>query len=299
MTAFKNKRRGGGFFWALLLSVGFHGVLLAFFSSVSFSRSAGVPGKGPASVVSVRQVKQITSMPPVVKKPKVKKIELQRGIRKKAIELENIQGVESDYSPDLGGMEGGSLGGELFSGRLEVEKPTEFFGSTTDLRKICYVVDASGSMKGRLSMVRAQLKSSIAKLKPDQYFYIIFFQGGRLLESGNGKLVRATGKSKSAAYRFIDTVGFRGPTNAINALERSMRIEDSTGRSVQQIYLLSDGFDLQMGDKTDLTTLIANKRKKLAPEVRINTIGFWVGSEDKEILESIAELTGGEFVDYK
>ena len=37
-------------------------------------------------------------------------------------------------------------------------------------------------------------------------------------------------------------------------------------------------------------------RQKLAPSVKINTIGFWTQKTDRQILETVAERSGGQFV---
>ena len=148
-------------------------------------------------------------------------------------------------------------------------------------------------------MVRRKLKDSIEKLQPDQFFYIIFFQGNRLVESGSGRMCRATPKSKSKAVGFINGVYFEGPTNALNAIKRAMSIKDSLGKSPELIYFLSDGFDLGAGDTTDFAGMIENLRKTLAPATRINTIGFWVEDRDREILKKISINSGGDFVSIR
>ena len=186
----------------------------------------------------------------------------------------------------------------LAGGRLSLGG-TAFFGSFTDQRKICYVVDCSGSMQGLFGQVRKQLKNSISALRPDQYFYIIFFQDGKLLESGNGRLVRATDRAKSAACSFADSVRPAGPTNAMDALERAMQIRDQAGQSPALIYFLTDGFDLELDDTSRFGLQLENMRKKLAPSAKINTIGFWTGPADGRILRTVADQSGGEFVNIE
>ena len=99
-----------------------------------------------------------------------------------------------------------------------------FFGSFTERRKICYLVDCSGSMRGVFRRVRKELKESIGNLQRDQYFHIIFFGGGRLIEFSNGRLLRVTEKAKFSACDFIDSVE---PVEQTNALERGMQIRGS------------------------------------------------------------------------
>lgn len=280
--------------WAFLFSLGVHGVLFVLFSFVSVSGGGGVDADLPPASISVVQIQNLASQPSFIPKPKIKRAA--DGADKKALVVDSRQIGKADYSQDYVAAISGQLEDGLLSGQFKSSSKTEFFGSTTDLRKICYVVDASGSMQGRLAMVRRQLKQSIAKLEADQYFYVIFFRGDGLVESGQGRLVRASDKAKSAAYKFVDRIRFEGPTNAISAIDRSMRVKDSAGQSVQQIYFLSDGFDYKSGDSIDFAGMIKNKRKRLAPSVRINTIGIWVQRQDEKILRSIASSSGGEYV---
>lgn len=287
---------GGVSVLAFLFSLGVHGVLFVLFSFVHVSGEDGVEGRLEPASISVAQIQKAVSQAPVVPKPMVKRIEIDNGAGKRALEVEveprkKAVYLEGDVATFSGNIEGG-----LLPGKFESSPLTEFFGSSTNLRKICYVVDASGSMQGRLGMVRRQLKDSIGKLEADQYFYIIFFRGDGLVESGNGVLVRATSKAKSRAYAFIDSIRFEGPTNAVNAIKRSMMIRDSGGQSAQQIYFLSDGFDFESEETPDFVGMVGNMRKRLAPLVRINTIGIWVERQDEKILRAIATDSGGAFV---
>lgn len=280
--------------WALLFSLGVHGVLFVVFSFVSVSGGGGVDADLQSGTISVVQIQKALSMPSVIAKPKIRRVEIGGG--KKALELDLHEREKLDYSQDYVAAISEQLEGGLLAGQFESSTKTEFFGSTTNLRKICYVVDASGSMQGRLGMVRKQLKKSIEDLQADQYFYVIFFRGDGLVESGDGRLVRATSKAKSAAYEFIDGIRFEGATNAVSAIDRSMRVKDSAGRGVQQIYFLSDGFDFKSNDSLDFAGMIENMRKRLAPSARINTIGVWVQRQDEKVLRSIAASSGGEYV---
>jgi len=177
-----------------------------------------------------------------------------------------------------------------------VPKGVEFFGSWTDQRKVCYLVDCSGSMQGMFGRVQRKLKDSIKGLQPDQYFYIIFFGGDRLFEFGDGELLRARRQAKSAAYDFIDSVRPAGQTNAIAALERAVQIRDSRGAGPSVVYFLTDGFELTTEDEQRFSQKISNLLKRFAPRPRINTIGFWSAGSDRKMLETMAKQSGGEFV---
>lgn len=298
MGTVKTFRGGGVTLWALLVSLGVHLVVFVIFSFVQLSGGRAGFEQVSASSVPVAQIKKIIAMQAVVPKPKIKRIDADSARGKRAVEFDLTERVRGEYSFESRGQFYGSWQDEM-PGTGYNDPVTEFFGSTTDLRKICYVVDGSGSMQGRLSMVKAQLTDSIARLRADQFFYIIIFQGDRLLESGRGRLVRATEKAKSRANEFVDSIRFEGPTNAFNALERAMTVKDFTGKNAQQIYFLSDGFDLDNQTTTDFAQLIAEMRKRLAPALRINTIGFWVESRDIKILKAIAAQSGGQFVNVE
>ena len=188
--------------------------------------------------------------------------------------------ADSTLSPGNGGL----------SGRIE------FFGSGGRERKVCYLVDCSGSMQGIFTQVRKKLKESIAALQPDQYFYLIFFGGGKLYEVGEGKLLRATPKAKSAAKVFIDTIRPAGRTNAAAALERVVRIGDGKGTGASLVYFLTDGFELTNEDAAAFPNRIADLLEQFAPAMRIDTIAFLPQADDRKMLEAIAKQSGGEFV---
>lgn len=289
-------RRGSITMWAWILSVAAHLILLAVFALVRFSMSAGGPSFAATPAVTVAQIEQITKQSRIFPKPKVKRYLLNRS-RSKHDEIDfpaaaRIQPFDKPHRLPETLATGGI---ELLAGVPLSHAGVEFFGQSTNLRKICYVVDCSGSMQGLFSRVRKQLKTSIADLRADHYFYIIFFRGDRLLESGHGKLLRATAKTKSAAYSFIDSVRPAGATNALAALERAMRLRDSAGKGPQLIYFLTDGLDLDRLDTADFALLVENLRKNLAPAAQINTIGFWAQPDDCGILQAVAQRSGGQF----
>ena len=113
----------------------------------------------------------------------------------------------------------------------------EFFDSPAQGRRICYVVDCSGSMRGLWKRVQEELVDSIGKLQQDYYFCVIVFGGGSILESGGGKMVRATEDAKKEAYGFIKSIRPRGATNATAALERAIMIKDKSRRRGLRRYI--------------------------------------------------------------
>ncbi len=75
-----------------------------------------------------------------------------------------------------------------------------------------------------------------------------------------------------------------------------MQIRDYSGNTCGLIYFLSDGFDLTQAGTETFAQQVEKLRKRLAPSVIINTIGFWTQTGDREILENVAKQSGGEFV---
>jgi hypothetical protein len=190
------------------------------------------------------------------------------------------QGLSNDFLPEV------------------VSQPSqiEFFGSSTNKRKICYLVDCSGSMQGLFGRVKKELRKSIDSLEQDQYFAIIFFGKGGLIEFEEGELIRASVKNKQAAYDFIDSVQPAGQGDGLAALNKALKIKDSSDSAPQIIYFLTDGFEIAGDGPQNLERQIAKITTQNAAGTQINPIAFWPQGQDKKILELICEKSGGQFV---
>ena len=296
-----SRGRGGSVtFWAWMVSIAVHLIVLTAFGFAKFSQTQAGAKQRPIPTAKVNQIKKLIQAAPIIPKPKVKKPSKSQFTRKtdKLLPVNRIIGTAKPDSQDWPNPAKPSApqGVFSFSSSANLQHRIEFFGSFTDQRKVCYLVDCSGSMQGIFGQVRKKLKDSIANLQPDQYFYIIFFGGNRLFEFGDGYLVRAAEQTKSSAYDFIDSVRPAGQTNALAALERAVQIRDGRGQSPSMIYFLTDGFELTPENEEQFPRKIANFFKKFAPTTRINTIGFWPESNDRKMLETIAKQSGGESV---
>lgn len=298
-TIFKSSRTGALTLWALLLSVSLHLVLFSVFALVRFSTSSALASSTVPATLNLAQVKKIAESSPVIPKPKIKRSQLTPNLSNPAFRSFDLSVPKTKPSSQGVHMPEVAAGEMLAisSGSLLPER-TEFFGVSTTLRKICYVVDCSGSMHGLFGRVREQLKSSVQDLQQDQYFNIIFFRNGQLLELTDGRLMRATPKAKSTAFKFINQVQPGGTTNPLDALKRAMQLRDGTGKAPQLIYFLTDGLDFEQraDGSRRFSLLVENLRETLAPETRINTIGFWAEYNDQKILQVVAKHSGGEFV---
>jgi hypothetical protein len=283
-----------------MTSIAVHLIVLTAFGFVTFSQSEAQLAQGSAPTAKVNRIRELAQSAPVIPKPKVKRSIKDLSVEKKARLLSknpvfDPAKLRSGDRPNLS-KPADSRNGLAVPSTDDFAQEIEFFGSFTDERKVCYLVDCSGSMRGLFSQVRAKLAESIAQMQPDHFFYIIFFSGDRLFEFGDGHLVRATEQTKSAAFEFIDAVRPAGQTNALAALEKAVQIRDSRSVSPAVIYFLSDGFELTTENQQRFSQRVANLLVRFAPSTRINTIGFCPLEEDREVLKIIAEQSGGEFV---
>jgi uncharacterized protein with von Willebrand factor type A (vWA) domain len=171
----------------------------------------------------------------------------------------------------------------------------QFFGNPVSQKKLCFVVDCSGSMQGTFEKVKSELKKSIAGLEPDCYFQIILFGNGRLNNFSRTGLIRASNPVKQQALDFVSRAEPSGITNATEAITAAMKTTDPAKKSPDTIYFLTDGFNLTENDNNNLLMSLLALRGEYCPKTIINTIGFWPKPKDKVILIQLAEMTGGKF----
>ncbi|HUT29157.1 MAG TPA: VWA domain-containing protein [Sedimentisphaerales bacterium] len=286
--------------WAWVISIGVHLTALMVFGAVRFSGSVAEVRQLPIPAAKVNQPRNLPQTWWVIPRPKVKRSPV-KSLAEGAERLLQVGGTFDAVKP--GPRNPGSPGKcSVSQSSLWSPQPGDlsgriwFFGSSAEERKVCYLVDCSGSMRGVFGRVCEELKESIGNLQPDQYFYIIFFGGEDLFEFGDGRLVRATHKAKSAAQGFIDSIQPAGQTNALPALERAMQIKDGQGEVSSIVYFLTDGFELTSENEQSFLQKASDLQRRFAPRTRVNTIGFWPQSSDRRMLEAIARQSGGEFV---
>jgi len=298
------------------VSVFAHIVGLSIFAAVKISQSPPVRLQ-TTTVVSISQAAKLADRQAVTPKPKVSPVDSKPFDSSGALKADIIHGrpivkadgkgtqanarpvfdapkedyqrqaeeVKQPIQPEVSTAAGGrELAGDI-----------EFFDSPAQGRRICYVVDCSGSMRGLWKRVQEELIDSIGKLQQDYYFCVIVFGGGSILESGGGKMVRATEQAKKEAYSFIGSIQPRGMTNATDALERAIMIKDRAGVGASAIYFLTDGFELSEQDGSRFAHKVATIHRSFAPKAQINTIGFWCTEQDGKVLETIAKESGGQF----
>lgn len=304
------KRRSGKIsLIAAGVSASVHLAALGGFATVRLSQPA--ESASAMGAVCVEQIREISPSPLITEKPEIKSIPATP--EPAAVSSAPVPASVPDTTPapvpvespkkepvlkpqtvyDYSSANADSLGNSSTS-------DMEFFGNRTAVKSVCFVVDCSGSMYGRLGMIQRQLKDCIASLYDTQSFYLIFFMDGdTLLENGDGKLAAATGPAKSEAFAMIDRARLGGQTNAAHALRRAMQLHDASGSAVQLIYFLTDGFDLVDNPAEPFYKTLMDIRKKNAPKVVINTIGLWTSDADRQRLKLIAEMTGGTFLNVE
>jgi uncharacterized protein with von Willebrand factor type A (vWA) domain len=295
-------RKASVTFWAWIGSLIVHLIILAVLGVMNFSHAATREKNNRVPVAKVSRIERLINANQVMPKPKIKKItnkyfannssKLLAADKDFKIYRPNFQSLKSTMNSSI------KADSILVADNVLSPPRVEFFGTCIEHRRICYVVDCSGSMRGMLSSVKKRLKESINRLQHDQYFCIIFFGGNEFFEFAGGKMLRATPNSKLNACDFIDTVSSAGVTNALDALGRAVKVRDVSGVSPSVIYFLTDGFEL-----TDNPESICYEVRRLleqfAPGTRINTIGFWPRQSDEAVLRKMAEQSGGEAVFLK
>ena len=302
--------------YALGVSVFAHIVGLSVFAAVKISQSPPVRLQ-TTTVVSISQAAKLADRQAVTPKPKVSPADSKPFDYSGALKADIIHGrpivkadgkgtqanarpvfdaPKEDYQRQTEEVEQPieSQASAATSG-VESAGNIEFFDSPAQGRRICYVVDCSGSMRGLWKRVQEELIDSIGKLQQDYYFCVIVFGGGSILESGGGKMVRATEQAKKEAYSFIGSIQPRGMTNATDALERAIMIRDRAGVGASAIYFLTDGFELSEQDGSRFAHKVATIHRSFAPKAQINTIGFWCTEQDGKVLDRIAKENGGQF----
>lgn len=273
--------------WAWMVSFGIHAILLGAFAFVRLHAAVSHPPADSAAFVSVEPASRVIRAETIAPKPKLRPIVSERP----RVDLPSSSKPKPPADIPLHDSVPAVLSEDLISPSLD------FFGNRSAAKRICFVVDCSGSMFGRMGLVREQLIKTVDKLAPDQFFSILFFQEGDThLESGSGFLQRATGSSKQKALDLIHSVLPSGKTEALGALRRAMELRTPGGEGPEVIYFLTDGFELEESGAVLFVRQVEKMRKELAPGTMIHTIGLWTEQKDRWILETLASESGGSFI---
>lgn len=292
-------RKGGISVWAWAVSIGLHLIMLTAFQVIRFTQIPAAVKHHPVPTVRLSRPGEGVEAVRIVPKPKVKRL-----VRKRPAQMNRVYAASNIFRAarnDTDALEGwaklrASKSEMVLDSDVTLSYGVEFFESYSSERRICFVVDCSGSMKGLFNQVRERLAESVRALQSDQYFAVIFFGNDKLLEFEKAQLVRASSRTKERACEFIGSVEAAGQTNAAAALERAVQIRDCDGVGASVIYFLTDGFELVGEDTEGFLQQTMTMLQRYAPQRQINTIGFWPAEQDRVILEMIAKQSGGEFV---
>lgn len=167
--------------------------------------------------------------------------------------------------------------GEPTSG--EVGKSAEFFGVAAEGKSFVYVVDKSSSMFiDKFDAARAELIESIDGLKPNQSFFVIFFDTSYYAQETDG-MVRATPRNKRKVKDWAMMAVSSGGTEPYAAIEQAVELRPDA------IFVLSDGeFDPYVVEKVRLIN-----RQFTIP---IHTIAFTTNSQT---LKTISDQNRGTY----
>ncbi len=187
------------------------------------------------------------------------------------------------------------------SGRSEFGPPrapasASFVGlTTTNARRIVYVIDASGSMIRSLQIVVEELARSLDRLSRAQEFGVIFFQRNEaVMVPPTSRLVSALGHAKVEALQWIEhNVIPAGRSNPLAAIELALGFEPDV------IFLLSENITgsgqfeidqaqlLELLDQLNPTDPGSGRRR-----TRINCVQF-LYPDPIDTLRQIADRHGG------
>jgi hypothetical protein len=253
-------------------------LIVADFNALAYDPVSSLQGSSPVQPEAVMQ--------PV--EPAVPLAELiERRLREtEAAPLMIDPGVGSNSSSSLDRFapQSAAAGGAAFAGV-----------STSNARRIVYVIDASGSMVSHLQLVLQELARSLAGLSPDQRFGVVFFKGNdAVVVPPANTLSPGTVAAKSAAMNWINAnIVPQGGTNPVIAIQKALGLKPDV------IFMLSQnitGYGQFEVDQRDLMTLLEtlNPRdpstgRRLA---QINCVQF-LDADPLNTMELIAKEHGG------
>lgn len=288
---------------AFMISVFLHLLLMLAFTMMQFSKAVFHSSNNDSPQAKIAALEAIEQAGIVVPKPSVKN----RGfggdgglyVNKEGLGISGRGQFGSSKSADAEALGVVNSAGDVFSRIVDKKAETKsnnvtFFGNVASSRKVCFVVDCSGSMLGFFGQVHDKLIESINGLNQDNFCGIVVFRGQDIVELETGSLLRASDDNKRKAVDFVNNIGMpAGKPNALEAIKKAIQYKDSIGDSPGVVYFLTDGFDYD-----DFADQVEQYRKEFAPVVKIHTIGFMVNKKDADMLRLIALRSGGKFTLY-
>ena len=170
---------------------------------------------------------------------------------------------------------------------------------------IVNVLDVSGSMAGKLILLKRAVNFIIQNLGPSDRLSIVTFSSSarRILP-----LRTMSGSGREDAISVVNSLSATGGTNIVAGLRKGVRVleERRQHNSVASIILLSDGCDTQSHSTHNrleylklLPTLIfpsnnASGEESRQPTFPIHTFGFGL-DHDSAAMHAISDVSGGTF----
>ncbi len=154
-------------------------------------------------------------------------------------------------------------------------------------KDVVYVLDTSGSMKGRkIDQAKAALKEGIGLIRPGDRFGLVAFSGD--VWPFRRALIDATEENRRDACRWIEKREALGGTALDDGLSAALRM--GSRERLFLVVLLTDG-QPTVG-LTDNDLILASAKRANGAQARVFTFG--VGDDlDVSLLDRIAEETGG------
>ena len=186
---------------------------------------------------------------------------------------------------------------------------TSFYGVKTASKRLCYVLDISGSMNEpadyggstntKFKVARQELENSIVALPDDALFNIVFYSTKYTV--WKPKLIQANAAAKKEAKEMIAGLTAEGATNIYDSLAKAF---DFAGRgsfdkgyavALDTIFFLSDG-QANQGLYTQPSDILRHILDLNATKrITIHAIG--VGRDhDRSLMKALADATGGTYV---
>lgn len=279
-------------------SVLLHFLVLSVFAMVGFNYEKTSPiDNKPQHQLKIEYVKNAIQNPPLMDKPKFHN-SLNKSFDFKPLPIEQPTKFPKNKSNNQIHT---PVNAKIDTADFNIDEDfnysgVNFFSAKSRGRRVCFLVDCSGSMQGLWPTVKAELLHSIDSLLADQYFSIVFFGNNTIVEFPKDRLARASAQNKKRAKTFIQLTKPGGQTNALAGFNKAVKIRDAYLAGSDVIFFLTDGFELTGKNAADFALAVIGLVQDNLPTVKINTIAFWPNAADRKLLKNIADLTGGDFV---
>jgi hypothetical protein len=169
----------------------------------------------------------------------------------------------------------------------------EFYGLEIVSKRVLFVLDVSGSMKGKkLVDARDQLRYALQALPVDAKFGLLRFNIRP--ERWSNQLADATPANRSAALSWMEDVEPEEGTNILNALSDALLVAGVNQRrlAADTIYLVTDGRQ-SLGKPESVMKRIRERNPWGKVIIHVIAIG---DDADVDFLRALAEENGGTFV---